>query len=102
MGLAEQLEKQLVGGGPLPARGGACFRRHQLEVARRIGAKMWIDVMEGAAVVFVKRAGVKDGIEINGVDSQLGQVVELVDHTLQVATVAAIEDTVFEKVRAAL
>ena len=60
---------------------------------------MGVDVVERVAVVLVERAGVEDGVEVDRVDAEVVEVVELVDHALQVAAVAPVEDAVLVEVR---
>ena len=102
VGLLEELEEQPVGAGPLPRRGIARLPLHRREVAGGIGAEVRIDVMKGTAVVLVERAGVEHGVEIDRRHAEVLKVVESVDDALDVAAVAAVEDSVLEEVRADL
>ena len=87
--LADQFQEQLVRRRPLP-RGGVdrVLGVDDRGVAGWIRAKRPVDVPVVAGIVFVQRRRVVERIEINGVDAEILQVVEFVEHPLQVATEA--------------
>ena len=95
----DQLKEQLVRRGPLPSRGIGRFAAvaDDLEITLRIGPEVRINVVEGVAVVFVLRATVKNRVEFERGDAELLQIVEFVDHPLQVTAVATMKNTVLVK-----
>ena len=96
----KHLQEHLVRRRPLPRRGVASdLLFHDREVALRVGAEVRIDVMVGVPIVLVERTGVKQRIEINRVHPEVGDVVEFVEHALQVAAEAPVEHAVPEKIR---
>ena len=97
--LSDQFEEQLVRSRPLPRGGIIRFTAvaDNLEVTLRIRPEIWINVMERIAIVFVLRTPVKDRIELDRRDPQILQIVEFVDHTLQVTAVAPVEDAILVK-----
>jgi len=90
MGLLEELEKQLVGGRPSPGGriGGGIFE--EFHVGGGIGTEKRIHVVKHEGIVFVHGGRGKDRIEIEGGHTEILEVIELVDHTLKIAAVAAV------------
>ena len=85
-----ELEEQLVGLGPDPRRGIVRdFGGHQPAVARGVGTKIRVDVVTGAAVVFVMGGRFEHRVQIDCADAEVLKVTELADDTLKVAPVAA-------------
>jgi len=100
VGFFDQLEKQFVRCGPFPRGriGGFPAIADNLEITLGVGTEIRIDVVERIAVVFVLRATVEDRVEFDRRDAQLLQVVEFVDHALQVSAVAAVKNAVLVKI----
>jgi hypothetical protein len=96
---SDQLEEQLVRSRPLPSRRIIRFPAvaDDLQVTFRVGAKIRINMVERVTIVFVLRTPVKNRIELDRRDPQILQIVELVDHTLQVTAVTPVEDAVLVK-----
>src|SRR5690606_34201234 len=89
LSLVEEFEEKPVGAGPLPGRRIVrVFGSHDGRITLGIRTKKSIDVVIGASVVFVHRHCVEHRVEIDCVHSQVGEVVEPVDYTLQVSTIA--------------
>ena len=89
MGLQDEFEKLLVGRAPFPARGIGCFSCGEGDISFRIGTKVGIGVVKGAGVILVKRGRLENGIEIEGGNSELFEVVEPINDTLKIASIAA-------------
>ena len=86
--LGNQIEEKLVGGRPLPCGRILRLGRDDFQVALRIRTEPRVDMVETERVIFVVRTGPEDGIQINGVDPEVAQVIELVDDALDVAAIA--------------
>ncbi len=88
MHLVHQGDEQSVGCGPLPGRR---IRRilasHDLGITSRIRAKVPVHVVVVPGVVLVKRRRVVHRVEVEGGHSEILEVVELVDDTLEVTAV---------------
>ena len=98
----DQFEKQFVCRGPFPGGriSGLAAVADNLEIALGVGSEIRIDMMERVAVVFVLRAAVENRVEFDRRDAELLQVVEFVDHALQISAVAAVKDAILVKVLA--
>ncbi len=97
--LLDEREEQAVRRRHVPRRRVARLQFHQRKIALGVGPEVRVDVVEGVAVVLVHRPGVEDGVEIQRVDTQILEVVELVNDALEVAAVAPVEDAVLVELR---
>lgn len=79
--LLHQLEEELIRRRPFPTLRIVRFRINQREITFRVGTEEWIDVVIRAAVVFVQRARVKNGIEVDRVNSEIDDVIQLLDYS---------------------
>mgnify|MGYP001612313037 CR=1 FL=1 len=98
----DETEKERVRAGPLPRARLVRFVRNAQSVAARIWAEVVIDMMKRGRVILVRAAAIEDGIEIDRVDVEAGEIVQTVDHALHVAAVTPRENHVIEIRTAAL
>ena len=64
------------------------FAGHQLPVAFRVRPEVGINMVIAVPIVLMRRGRIKDGIQVNGVDPQILQVIKFVDDPLQISPVA--------------
>ncbi len=85
---------------------GPCVPIHRIllcderEVAFRIRTEVRIYVMKAVSIILVHRPRIEDRVEIDDIDAQIRQIIQLIDHPLQIAAVAPMEDTVVIEIRA--
>ena len=89
VGLLDEFEKLLVGRTPFPAFRIGCFPCGEGDIGCRIGTKVGIRVVKGAGVVLVQGGRFENGIQIEGGNSELFEVVEPIYDALKIASVAA-------------
>ena len=93
MRFADQFQEQLVRTAPGPGGSREILALHQLRIAGAIGAEVVIHMVKARPVIFVMAESLENRVEINGVDSQAGQVIQLVDQAPQIPAVAALIDS---------
>ena len=101
MRLGNQLEHQPVGAGPDPGGGVVGhLQRHQRAVARRVGAKVGVYVVQRGGVVLVVRWRVEHRVQVQRVHAQLLQVRQALQDAGNVAAVAPVGQVVLQRLAA--